>query len=127
KLMGYTGDDTLDGGAGKDTLYLGAGSDVATGGADSDRFIFRADDLDGSTDRITDFRNADGESDQIDLRGLDLLTDGMTADQWISTFVFKQDDNSVQVDLGECTINFDARLEDPSDLLYQEICDGFLF
>ena len=127
RLTGYTGDDVLDGGAGKDTLYLGAGFDVATGGAGSDRFVFRFDDLDGSTDRITDFRRSDGESDRLDLRGLDLLSGGMTTEEWIAAFVFKEEDNSVSVDLGECTVKFDAREEDPNDLLYQEICDGLLF
>lgn len=127
KLMGYTGDDVLDGGAGKDTLYLGAGFDVATGGADSDRFVFRFDDLDGSTDRITDFRNADGEVDRIDLRNLGLLSNGMTSEEWINTFVFQEQDNGVSVDLGGCTVTFDARADGLDNALYLEVCDGFLF
>lgn len=127
KLMGYTGDDTLDGGAGRDTLYLGAGADVATGGADSDRFIFRQDDLDGSTDRITDFCNADGEHDRIDLRALDVLSDGLSAEEWITASVMQEADNGVLVDLGQCTIAFDARDEGPGNALYLEICDSFLF
>ncbi|MEM9475399.1 MAG: type I secretion protein [Pseudomonadota bacterium] len=127
RMTGYTGDDALDGGAGNDTLYLGAGADIATGGYGSDRFVFRFDDLDGSTDRITDFRHAGGEKDRLDMRALDLLSDGLSTDEWIAAFVFKQDDNSVSVDLGDCTVNFDARDEDAEGALYQEICDGFLF
>lgn len=127
KLSGYVGDDVLDGGAGADRLYLGAGADIATGGSGSDRFIFREDDLDGSQDRITDFRNANGESDRLDLRSLELLSDAMTEDLWIATYVAQAQDNSVSVDLGGCTISFDARDGGPSDALYLEICDGILF
>lgn len=127
KLMAYAGDDVLDGGAGRDTLCLGAGFDIATGGADSDRFVFRADDLDGSTDRITDFRRSGSEADRIDLRQLDLLSDGMTEDEWIASYVTQENDDSVQVDLGGCTVNFDARGDGSQDALYLEVCDGFLF
>ncbi|ABV93637.1 hypothetical protein Dshi_1895 [Dinoroseobacter shibae DFL 12 = DSM 16493] len=127
KLMGYSGADVLDGGAGADRLYLGAGADIATGGTGSDRFIFRADDLDGSTDRITDFRNAGGEKDRLDLRGLDLLSDDMTADLWIATYVTQGADRSVTVDLGACTISFEARSDGPAQALYLELCDGILF
>lgn len=69
-LSGASGNDTLDGGAGGDRLYLGAGTDLATGGSGADRFIFRNDDLDGSTDRILDFDVDEG--DRLDFRGLNL-------------------------------------------------------
>lgn len=127
KLMGYSGDDLLDGGAGADRIYLGAGADIASGGANSDRFIFREDDLDGSVDRITDFRNSGNEADRLDVRGLDLLSPGLSAEDWIATYVFLKEDSGVTVDLGECTINFDARDDEPQNALYDEICDGFLF
>lgn len=127
RLMAYTGDDVLDGGAGKDTLYLGAGSDIATGGADSDRFVFRFEDLDGSADRITDFRHASEEKDRIDLRSLDLLSGGWTINEWISAHVTEASDHSVSLDLGECTVNFDARTDDAASNLYEEVCDGLWF
>ncbi|NRB00812.1 MAG: type I secretion protein, partial [Rhodobacteraceae bacterium] len=127
RLVGHTGDDTIYGGEGKDTIYLGAGFDIATGGSGSDRFVFRSDDLDGSTDRITDFRRSGGENDRLDLRSLNILGNDMTADEWIATFVVKEDTGGVAVDLGDCTVTFDARGYDPESLLYQEICDGFLF
>lgn len=127
KLMGYTGNDLLDGGDGADRIYLGAGDDVATGGAGNDRFIFRDDDLDGGLDRITDFRNSDGEEDSLDLRALSLLSDEVGETAWIASFVSLEADASVIVDLGGCTITFDARETGPHDALYLELCDGILF
>ncbi len=126
-ISAASGDDTVDGGEGNDKINLGAGFDVATGGLGSDKFVFRTSDLDGSTDRITDFRNAGEEADRIDVRGLDLLSDGVSADDWLASYVFLNADNSVSVDLGGCTVNFDAREEDDDAALYAEICDGFMF
>lgn len=71
-ISAHTGDDVLSGGAGNDKIAMGKGNDVITGGAGSDRFVFRAGDLDGSTDRITDFRHDGAEADWLDLCGLNL-------------------------------------------------------
>ena len=54
-LYGGAGNDTLYGDGGNDILYGGKGNDVMTGGAGADTFAWAAGDLDGSTDRITDF------------------------------------------------------------------------
>jgi Ca2+-binding RTX toxin-like protein len=68
-LIGGAGADTLSGGAGDDLLIDGAGSDVLTGGSGADVFVF---DLDGATDRITDF---DAGRDRIDLSRVPMLYD----------------------------------------------------
>ncbi|MGO2321056.1 MAG: type I secretion C-terminal target domain-containing protein, partial [Vibrio toranzoniae] len=70
-LFGQGGNDTLLGGLGTDTLIGGLGSEILTGGDDADIFKWVDGDLDGSTDRITDFSVAEG--DKIDLS--DLFTD----------------------------------------------------
>lgn len=80
-LNGSSGDDHLVGGEGKDRLYLGSGDDIAEGGAGADRFVFRNEDLDGSTDRIVDFQLSGSDADLLDLRQLNI---GMQADAWIS-------------------------------------------
>ncbi|CUH50881.1 calcium-binding protein [Shimia marina] len=82
-LSGASGSDTLDGGSGNDRLYLGAGADQAAGGAGADRFIFRSDDLDGSTDIITDFDVTQG--DRLDLRALGLADDEADFSTWFSS------------------------------------------
>jgi len=41
--------------------------------------------------------------------------------------VILQADASVSVDLGGCTISFDAREDGPRDALWLELCDGILF
>ncbi|EBA18049.1 hypothetical protein RSK20926_19962 [Roseobacter sp. SK209-2-6] len=81
-LNGGLGHDLLLGGAGNDRIYLGAGNDSATGGGDADRFIFRTEDLDGSTDLITDFSTLEG--DILDFRSLDLMEDGMSFSEWFN-------------------------------------------
>ncbi|MFY0616673.1 calcium-binding protein [Shimia sp.] len=81
-LSGASGDDTLDAGAGNDRLYLGAGSDIASGGSGADRFVFRSDDLDGSTDQILDFNLTEG--DRLDFRGLDTGTTESDFAAWFS-------------------------------------------
>ncbi|PWI34190.1 hypothetical protein DI392_08365 [Vibrio albus] len=70
-LRGGPGDDYLDGGAGNDYLIGGEGNDILVGGEGIDTFIWKAEDLDGSTDTIKDFSIADG--DKIDLS--DILSD----------------------------------------------------
>ena len=89
-LSGNNGDDTLYGDAGNDRiygqdgddiLYGGTGIDRLFGGADADTFVFRAADLDGSTDVIGDFSL--GQNDVIDIsdiltgytQGVDAITD----------------------------------------------------
>lgn len=69
--LGFTGDDTLEGGKGDDTLIGGGGDDVLSGGQGRDRFAIG----DGTgDDRITDFEKkdvivieADGVDDMSDL------------------------------------------------------------
>lgn len=123
-LSGWTGDDVLDGGAGRDTLYLGAGDDIATGGEDRDRFVFRTDDLDGGTDRITDFSGSDG--DVIDLRQLDLLDDYGNHDTWAASHLFHIDGGGVEIRLSSLTIALDAR-DDPRDsTLFDDVSNGVL-
>jgi Ca2+-binding RTX toxin-like protein len=68
-LLGGAGADTLSGGGGDDLLIDGAGTDLLTGGAGADIFIL---DLDGATDRITDF---DVAWDRIDLSRIPMLYD----------------------------------------------------
>ena len=118
-LNGGSGDDMLDGGAGADRVYLGAGADVAIGGAGSDRFVFRFEDLDGSTDTIADFTRDGTEMDTLDLRALDLLGGGNAAD-WIAENVQQNADGTVLVDLGGASILF----QDHGTDLYHEIADG---
>jgi Ca2+-binding RTX toxin-like protein len=68
-LVGGAAADTLAGGGGDDLLIDGAGADLLTGGAGADVFVF---DLDGATDRITDF---DAGRDRIDLARVPMLYD----------------------------------------------------
>ncbi|HDZ9198229.1 TPA: VWA domain-containing protein, partial [Vibrio cholerae] len=66
-LRGGTGNDTLDGGSGNDILIGGLGNDILTGGSGEDIFKWVDGDLDGSRDRITDFKI---DEDKIDLSDL---------------------------------------------------------
>ncbi|EGQ9291305.1 hypothetical protein F7U77_06650, partial [Vibrio vulnificus] len=66
-LIGSAEQDILLGGAGSDTLVGGSGNDILTGGDDADIFKWVDADLDGSTDRITDFSLVE---DKIDLTEL---------------------------------------------------------
>lgn len=115
-LNGASGDDTLDGGAGNDRLYLGAGNDLATGGADADRFVFRAEDLDGSTDIITDFSVAEG--DRLDLRGLDINSD---ASVWFATNVTMTGEADVAITLGQDTLLLLTGAAEDIGQLYESI------
>ncbi|MDN3679078.1 cadherin-like domain-containing protein, partial [Vibrio tapetis subsp. quintayensis] len=76
-LVGTGFDDILLGGDGEDILTGGLGNDILTGGDDADIFKWVAGDLDGSTDRITDFSISEG--DKVDLS--DLFTDTPTQQQ----------------------------------------------
>ncbi|MEM8553769.1 MAG: calcium-binding protein [Pseudomonadota bacterium] len=123
-INGGSGDDDITGGGGRDKIYLGAGSDVASGGADSDRFVFRDEDLDGSTDRITDFRHGSGEYDVLDFRALSLLDDGVTETDWLDNFVTETLSNDVVVDLGQYSLILTN--VDQSATFRAEVCDGIL-
>lgn len=84
-LYGYAGNDTLYGGDGNDTLHGMGGDDILVGGkgvdqlhggAGADRFVFNAEDMDGSTDSIRDFSAAEG--DVIDISDLLINYDPLT-------------------------------------------------
>lgn len=126
-LNGGSGDDILKGGDGKDKIYLGAGDDIATGGAGSDRFVFRSEDLDGGTDRITDFSRDSAQSDRLDLRQLDLLEAGMTAEDWIAQNVSQGSGGGVIIDLDGTLLMFDARLDGDNQDLFNDVIDGLVF
>ncbi|UWZ96982.1 tandem-95 repeat protein [Vibrio splendidus] len=74
---GGEGDDILYGQGGADTIIGGLGNDILTGGDDADIFKWVDGDLDGSTDRISDFSIAEG--DKVDLS--DLFSDAPTQQQ----------------------------------------------
>lgn len=59
EYRGYTGNDTISGGAGDDLIWGLQGYDFLSGGAGSDTFAFSY--LDGRGDRITDFSAAQGD------------------------------------------------------------------
>ncbi|GIB44696.1 RTX toxin [Vibrio cholerae] len=107
-LFGQGGNDSLDGGVGKDTLYGGSGNDtliggndndiligglgndILTGGSGEDLFKWVQGDLDGSTDRITDFKIGE---DKIDLS--DLFSDpNNTLDELLKSETIKITENS---------------------------------
>ncbi|EGR2512761.1 VWA domain-containing protein [Vibrio cholerae] len=89
-LRGGTGNDTLDGGAGNDILIGGLGDDILTGGSGEDLFKWVQGDLDGSTDRITDFKIGE---DKIDLS--DLFSDpNNTLDELLKSETIKITENS---------------------------------
>lgn len=75
-ILGHAGNDVLDGGLGDDVLYGGSGNDILigglgddilTGGSGEDLFKWVDGDLDGSTDRITDFKIGEDKIDLSDL------------------------------------------------------------
>ncbi|GHX48864.1 RTX toxins binding protein [Vibrio cholerae] len=110
-LRGGTGNDTLDGGAGNDILIGGLCDDILTGGSGEDLFKWVDGDLDGSTDRITDFHLS--EKDKIDLSDLfdnpseqevtallDSIKSTVQGDDHSSSFkVEKNDGSSVTIQL----------------------------
>jgi|GEM_PF-6912210 len=55
-LVGGHGDETIHGGLGDDIIYGGQGNDIMYGGGGSDIFAWKNDHLDGSTDKIMDFK-----------------------------------------------------------------------
>ena len=79
-----SGDDEIDAGAGDDIVQGGPGNDILTGGEGDDIFVWSTEDLDGSTDVVTDFNTSvsdDGESDIVDISEVvaDLEEDDVTA------------------------------------------------
>ncbi|MCC6598989.1 MAG: tandem-95 repeat protein [Alphaproteobacteria bacterium] len=69
-LSGDAGNDTLYGDAGKDTIFAGDGDDIIYGGAGedtlwgqlgADTFKFTVEDMDGTINRIRDFKTAQGD------------------------------------------------------------------
>ncbi|SYZ81465.1 iron-regulated protein FrpC [Vibrio paracholerae] len=98
-ILGHAGNDVLDGGLGDDVLYGGSGndiligglgSDILTGGSGEDIFKWVDGDLDGSTDRITDFKIGE---DKIDLS--DLFSDPTnTLDDLLKSETIKVTENS---------------------------------
>jgi len=71
QLYGGADADVLEGGFGSDLIEGGAGADMLTGGVGADTFVFGADAVDGSTDRVLDFQKL---VDKIDLRAIDANT-----------------------------------------------------
>ncbi len=67
ELYGEDGNDILFGGTGNDILIGGLGNDILTGGSGADIFKWVEGDLDGSTDRITDFTIHQDKIDFSDL------------------------------------------------------------
>lgn len=125
RLLGGAGNDTLDGGDGRDRLYLGAGDDIASGGARSDTFIFNAGDLDGSTDRITDFTRNGSENDRLDFRQLNLLAAGESLADWIEAHVNYTDSLGVTIALGSGTLIL-ADYHGVGDSFLFDVTDGIL-
>ncbi|MEZ8194800.1 Ig-like domain-containing protein [Vibrio cortegadensis] len=110
-LVGTDFDDILLGGDGEDTLVGGLGNDILTGGDDADLFKWVDGDLDGSTDRITDFSITEG--DKVDLS--DLFIDTPTqqqVDELLDNIEVEGDaDNSsmvIETPVQQVTIEFDG-------------------
>ncbi len=111
ELYGEDGNDILFGGTGNDILIGGLGDDILTGGSGEDLFKWVDGDLDGSTDRITDFHLS--EKDKIDLSDLfdnpseqevtallDSIKSTVQGDDHSSSFkVEKNDGSSVTIQL----------------------------
>ncbi len=124
-INAYRGDDIIDGGAGRDKIYGGAGSDDMTGGLGSDKFVFRASEMDGSTDIIRDFTRDGSEADRIDLRNLNLLDGGLTQEEWIAQNV-TLDDSGLTVQIGDSRIVVVDHQELGAEFL-ETVTDGFMF
>ncbi|WP_337220976.1 VWA domain-containing protein, partial [Vibrio cholerae] len=89
-LNGGEGNDILYGQGGNDILIGGLGNDILTGGSGEDLFKWVDGDLDGSTDRITDFKIGE---DKIDLS--DLFSDpNNTLDELLKSETIKITENS---------------------------------
>ncbi len=92
-LTGGGGNDQLNGNFGNDLIVGGAGTDQMTGGGGNDTFDFNASTETGIgsvRDVIADFSKVSGNTDTIDISGLDANLDisGNQAFQWIGTAAF---------------------------------------
>ena len=124
-INAHSGDDIVDGGQGKDKIYGGGGSDILAGGEGHDTFVFRTGDLDGSQDIITDFTCDGGESDRIDLRGLDLLSDGISFEDWLAICVSYDSNIGVAIAIEGLTIIFEDHANLDTAFLV-EVTDGLM-
>uniref|UniRef100_UPI0011AB46AB Ig-like domain-containing protein n=1 Tax=Vibrio penaeicida TaxID=104609 RepID=UPI0011AB46AB len=117
-IFGQGGNDYLYGGDDNDTLIGGLGSDILTGGDDSDVFKWVNSDLDGSTDRITDFHINEG--DKLDLSDLftDLSENEVTSmlDQIKGTVDGNDDHSSITVDKDGSSVTIDFEGVSATDL-----------
>ncbi|WP_413083636.1 type I secretion C-terminal target domain-containing protein, partial [Vibrio paracholerae] len=113
-LRGGTGNDTLDGGSGNDILIGGLGNDILTGGSGEDLFKWVDGDLDGSRDRITDFKIGqdkidlsdlfDNQSDKNVTELLANIKSTVTGDDHSSSFTVRQGNDSVTIQLDGVTV-----------------------
>jgi hypothetical protein len=117
------GSDVIYAGEGKDKIFLGKGDDIVSGGADTDWFVFRTDDLDNGTDLVLDYSHAGSELDRLDLRGLNLLSDGSSTADWTAEYIIQNADNSVSIMLDHLTINLSDHQDLGSDF-YIQVTDG---
>ncbi|EOW9231099.1 VWA domain-containing protein, partial [Vibrio cholerae] len=112
-LFGGTGNDILIGGEGNDILIGGLGNDILTGGSGADLFKWVEGDLDGSTDRITDFKIGQDKIDFSDL--FDNSSDNVSmilkdiestvkGDGNSSSFTVRQGNDSVTIQLDGVTV-----------------------
>ncbi|WP_439900886.1 Ig-like domain-containing protein [Vibrio cholerae] len=112
-LRGGSGDDYLDGGSGNDILIGGLGNDILTGGSGEDLFKWVDGDLDGSRDRITDFKIGqdkidlsdlfDNQSDKNVTELLANIKSTVTGDDHSSSFTVRQGNDSVTIQLDGVT------------------------
>ncbi|EOX3427581.1 VCBS domain-containing protein [Vibrio cholerae] len=113
-LRGGSGDDYLDGGSGNDILIGGLGNDILTGGSGEDLFKWVDGDLDGSRDRITDFKIGqdkidlsdlfDNQSDKNVTELLANIKSTVTGDDHSSSFTVRQGNDSVTIQLDGVTV-----------------------
>jgi Ca2+-binding RTX toxin-like protein len=125
-ISAHTGDDIIDGGAGRDKIAMGAGADLITGGSESDTFVFRAADLDGNVNTITDLTRDSSGRDRLDLRDLDLLDGGLTEAEWINANVSSASNGDVTVDISGTQIVLIDHLDLDNGFL-AVVTDSFVF
>ncbi len=84
EIYGGLGDDTINAGLGNDTIAGGAGDDLMTGGWGDDIFVFYTR-TGADFDRITDFNQAPGVEDRLQIFGLSGSTDQERYDSLVIT------------------------------------------